>query len=180
MPAWCDPRSRLDNYSDKTGGPHACWPWLGTKSRKGYGGFRAVIDGTVVNLAHRAAYALAYGHPAPGLVIDHVCERRDCVNPAHLRAVTNRVNVMIGNGACAVHARKTECLRGHRLSGDNLIIHRRGFRQCRTCLRASQARWYTKKKLGLDDDAMLVLGVAAAAAWFSHYVMVTAKEALAL
>jgi hypothetical protein len=42
--------------------------------------------------AHRAAYILAIGPIPDGLHVDHLCARRDCVNPDHLRLVTNKQN----------------------------------------------------------------------------------------
>jgi hypothetical protein len=100
------------------------------------------------------------------MVVDHMCENPGCVNPAHLRVTDNRTNVMIGRGACANHARKTHCIRGHRLSGDNLIIHKRGFRQCKVCLRSSQLRWHMRANHGWSGEQMLVLESIAANLWF--------------
>lgn len=178
MPAWADPQVRFDKYADKSGGPDACWPWRGKKNRKGYGGFGAVIRGVKVISAHRAAYALAGNElPGPGMVIDHICENPGCVNPKHMRSVPNVLNVMIGNGACAKHARKTHCLRGHAFCGDNLIIHKRGFRQCRLCLMTSRARWQSRKTTGITKDQQIVLEAIAAVLW--HRV-IPAREALAL
>lgn len=59
--------------------------------------------------AHRVVALAAFGPPPfPGAVIDHfVCRRRDCVNPEHLRFVTNRENVLAGVGPSAEHARQT-------------------------------------------------------------------------
>lgn len=43
--------------------------------------------------AHRIAYALAHDGEIPdGKMIDHACHVRHCVNPMHLRAVTNKQN----------------------------------------------------------------------------------------
>lgn len=166
MPSHVDPAIRLANYSDRSGGDDACWPWLGSKNRKGYGGFKAVINGVSVVSAHRAAWVLAGNSiPAPGMVIDHICENPGCVNPAHMRVISNALNVMLGRGACATHARKTHCLRGHRLSGDTLLIDGGGHRQCRICFRAAQRKYATRVALGLSKDDMVVLEATAAAMW---------------
>lgn len=163
--------------TDKSGGPDACWPWLGKKNKKGYGSFPAKLCGVRKGRsAHRSAYMLEYGDPGH-LVIDHICDNPACVNPRHLRAIDNVTNVMIGNGACAKHARKSECKRGHRLSGDNLLLDNGGYRQCRVCFRAAQSRWYWKNKLGLSADELLWLQAVASKLW---YTVVPAKKALAL
>ena len=44
-----------------------------------------------------------------GLVIDHLCRNKSCVNPAHLEAVTNTENVLRGEAPSAKAARKTHC-----------------------------------------------------------------------
>ena len=71
---------------DKTGG---CWLWTAGKNRGGYGVFR--LDGRTC-LAHRVAYSWANGQIPDGLDLDHTCHVPACVNPAHLRPVTNAQN----------------------------------------------------------------------------------------
>jgi hypothetical protein len=85
-------------------------------------------------MAHRAAYELAHGPVPPGMVLDHRCRERTCINPAHLEPVPNRENVLRGVGPSAVNARKTACKRGHPLAGPNLYRMPDGRRQCRACL----------------------------------------------
>jgi hypothetical protein len=67
-------------------------------------------------------------------VIDHLCRNTLCVNPDHLRAVTDRVNVLAGFGVVAMQARQTHCKRGHALVGENVIV-RANRRWCRECKR---------------------------------------------
>lgn len=66
-----------------------CWEWTGAKSSLGYSLFQGP---TGSKTAYRFAYELAYGPVAEGLHIDHVCHNTSCVNPAHLRAVTQKQN----------------------------------------------------------------------------------------
>lgn len=49
--------------------------------------------------AHRLSYELFVGPIPDGYELDHLCRNRGCVNPAHLEAVTHRVNVLRGLAA---------------------------------------------------------------------------------
>ena len=77
---------RFWRFVDKT---ETCWLWTGGKSA-GYGRMRTV--GRKMESAHRVSYAMHAGPIPVGLVIDHICRRTLCVNPQHLRAVTNKQN----------------------------------------------------------------------------------------
>jgi len=51
-----------------------------------------------VRYAHRLAYERAKGSIPAGLQIDHLCRVRECVNPDHLEAVSQRENIRRGKG----------------------------------------------------------------------------------
>jgi hypothetical protein len=70
--------------------PNGCITWGGTCDRYGYGRFK--LNGRM-DKAHRVAYELFVGPIPAGLVIDHLCRHRACVNPQHLEAVTQTVNI---------------------------------------------------------------------------------------
>jgi hypothetical protein len=71
--------------------------------------------------------------PIPeGLVIDHLCRNRGCINPTHMEPVTNAENVLRGEGPTAVNARKTHCKRGHPFDDVNTYVYAKG-RACRMC-----------------------------------------------
>ena len=109
-----------------------CWPWNMSLDTQGYGLAHAHVNGVKRRgTAHRLVYLLRTGAITPGLTLDHLCRNRDCVNPAHLEAVTQLVNTLRGVGA------KTHCRRGHELSDGNLIPSnlRHGYRACLTCHR---------------------------------------------
>jgi hypothetical protein len=119
-----------------------CWLWQGARSGKGYGQFRWNGRPQAV---HRVTYALLIGPIPDGLTIDHVkvrgCRHKNCCWPAHLEAVTNRVNQLRGDGLGGINARKERCSKGHEFTPENTEYYR-GFRRCRTCRRADNfARW---------------------------------------
>lgn len=139
---------RLAAHTDKTA---TCWPWTGEITEKGYGVLH--LNGKRV-LAHRASYEAHVGPIPEGLVLDHVCHNRDkacvagvaclhrrCVNPAHLEAVTNEVNILRGVGQGVRNAQKTRCIRGHEFTPENTLRQPpnrpggRDRRGCRTCRR---------------------------------------------
>lgn len=125
-------------------GPDECWPWLGAKTPKGYGYLGKVP-------AHRIAYELAYGPIPEGLEIDHVrargCTRRDCVNPAHLEAVSHRENLLRGDTFAGRRAVQTHCVNGHEFTEANTYRRAdRDTRECRTCRNRSAAASHQKAK----------------------------------
>ena len=112
----------------------SCWEWLGPKDWDGYGLFRR--NTTTSARAHRLSYEFLIGPIPDGLVIDHLCRNRACMNPAHMEPVTNGTNVLRGYSGSAKNARKTHCKRGHPLSGENLRVNgNAGERICRICQR---------------------------------------------
>lgn len=93
--------------------------------------------------AHCVSYEIHKGRIPIGTEIDHLCRNHGCVNPAHLEAVTHRVNVLRGNSIVASNARKLVCKRGHKLAVRNTETHRR----CMICLKHLNSEYYRKHRL---------------------------------
>ena len=72
------------------GGPNDCWIWIGAKSVRGYGEFS--IRHAYPRVSHRVAFEMEHGPIPPGMLVDHICHNRLCVNPAHLRLATMAQN----------------------------------------------------------------------------------------
>lgn len=66
-----------------------CWLWLAARTPKGYGQFSPHRQHVY---AHRYAYELLVGPIPSDLTIDHLCEVKGCVNPAHMEVVTRGEN----------------------------------------------------------------------------------------
>lgn len=116
-----------------------CWRWSGRLSRDGYGTFS---HGGTVWQAHRLSYIAFRGEFPEGLVADHLCRNRYCVNPDHLGAVTDRVNILRSECIAARNARKDVCQNGH----DDWMVNPRG-RTCRACARESAALKLREKRI---------------------------------
>lgn len=111
-----------------------CWIWKGSKLKTHkieYGMFYKTTRKGI--LAHRYSYQIFKGRIPKDKVIDHLCRNGLCVNPEHLEVVTNKENILRGQGKPAMNNRKTICFAGHKLSGDNLKIRKDGRRVCVQC-----------------------------------------------
>lgn len=109
---WCSTHyERWRRHGDPLGGTHrmpqtasveerfwakvnkteSCWLWTASRTRDGYGQFQ--IGKSKMVRAHRFCYEMLVGPVPKGLMLDHrtTCLRR-CVNPSHLRLVTNKQN----------------------------------------------------------------------------------------
>lgn len=124
--------------------PDGCWRWTAYIGTTGYA--EMGVDYRKCK-AHRVAYELFVGPIPDGLVLDHLCRNRWCVNPDHLEPVTHRENLLRGVGPTATNAVKTHCKRGHSLHDAYLNRGKRGvMRECRECkkIRGRQRYWRLK------------------------------------
>lgn len=121
-----------------------CWLWLGAKNSKGYGLF--LVSSGKGMAAHKFAYEHFVCDVPNGLELDHLCRKRDCVNPAHLEPVTHKENLrrspFFGEKAQA-------CRKGHPYDESNTRRNRRGYRYCAICFKegnlAARKRYLAKR-----------------------------------
>jgi hypothetical protein len=115
-----------------------CLLWTAATSAGRYGAF---WHSGKLYKAHRWIYENVVGPIPAGLVIDHICRNGLCVAVEHLRVVTQRENVLCGEAPAARQARRTHCIHGHELAGENLYLNPDGRkRECKTCRRAIDRR----------------------------------------
>lgn len=120
-----------------------CWNWKQSTGRKGYG--QMGFNGETGRRAHRVFYEYFKGPIPAGLVLDHLCSNRRCVNPSHLDPVTQRENLRRAGLTL-----ESTCKHGHAMTPENVEIRKRDnrtFRNCRECSRIRLRELKRRKRL---------------------------------
>lgn len=112
---------------------YPCAEWTGRRNRGGYGLTRACGKPL---LAHRQAWAIAFGPIPDGLCVLHRCDNPPCCEPTHLFLGT-RADNMRDMALKGRHwkASNDHCPSGHAYDETNTRIYR-GIRYCRACEKA--------------------------------------------
>jgi hypothetical protein len=112
------------------------------------------VNGRAVR-AHRYAYEQLVGPIPEGLVLDHLCRNRLCINPLHLEPVTIGENIRRGafDRAGKITGSKTHCANGHPFDEENtrqFEYHVKGrtgpARACRACARQRALAHYHRRQ----------------------------------
>lgn len=155
-------RVALRAYTNADEQPNGCWISRYSVSTHGY----AQIGWSVPKheqrgnsrhemvLAHRASWVHIHGQVPIGMTIDHACKERRCVNPAHLRLMSNRENARRNQGD---DFREGFCRRGHPDSMRVPVTRRTkaGMRRtgytCGPCVAISRSKWVEQNKEKLRE-----------------------------
>lgn len=91
-------------------------------------------------VAHRAAWVHVNGQIPEGMTIDHLCRTRPCVNPAHLRLLSNFDNARRNHPDHAWSLYEGRCIRGHHRDWYRRRGPERTKGYCHACRMEVQAR----------------------------------------
>jgi hypothetical protein len=141
-----DEKARFDGKWAKEGDCHV---WQGPLDKDGYGTFHLRRRG---RRSHRVAWYAANGPIDKGMVINHTCRNRACVNVQHLQLVTLRENALRDSSSPAyVNSQKTHCREGHPFDKE-VVWSGKKQRVCSICERAKHRRLRAKWRAEGSDQ----------------------------
>lgn len=122
---------------------NGCMMWL--KSTNGKYGQQWVGD--IRTSAHRLSYQFFNGVIPDGQLVRHTCDNKLCVAPLHLilGTVQDNTDDMIERQGHP-NSRKSQCVQGHPLSGENLRFSSDGRLQCRECTNRRNREYRSRNK----------------------------------
>jgi hypothetical protein len=141
-------RMRVEARIDRSGGPDACWPWLGYRKPGGYGQIARNRS------AHRSAYEMFVGPIPDGLDILHSCDNPPCCNPNHLHPGSHADNM-------AEAAERHRMPFGQQMHNAKLNPDR--VREIRNRLRMGESRRSIARSIGVAPGT--VIAVALGLTW---------------
>ena len=143
-------RAAVRFQADESG----CWISTYSTASHGYAQIGWHHDhGRSMVTAHRAAWVYHHGQQIPeGMTIDHTCKERRCVNPSHLRMLSNFENARRTSGR---DWKLGECAQGH----SNAFLRQSGKRwRCEKCHAEAQFRYRAKKRAEAYPGQQHLLG----------------------
>lgn len=114
---------------------NGCWLWAGHRDTDGYGQ-------TSGGRAHRIAYLTLVGEIPDGMILDHLCRRRYCVNPEHLQPVTAQENAL----RSPVVTPRTACRSGRHPWPEHMYVRPSGERECSACRAERAAEYHARRR----------------------------------
>ena len=81
-------KTDIERFLDKAEITPTCWLWKGVLSSGSYGTFKPT--GSKSEGAHRISYKIFVGDIQKGLMVEHSCNNKHCVNPNHLKLVSHK------------------------------------------------------------------------------------------
>lgn len=152
---------------ERSGGPDACWPFLGARHERGYGQIKI---GGRLRRAHQVAWELHNAAPFPKPLIGlHSCHNPNCVNPSHIRPGTaaenyedavRRGTLKRRQAPLRAHYRRLKdgtppncCKSGHPVTPENSMFDKNGHRRCRVCARQNAREFYRRRHCAADREA---------------------------
>ena len=145
VPGWGEktipPRVARRAYEKHLKSPEGCWVSTYSTQSAGYAQIGWAENGrTSMVLAHRASWTHVNGPIPAGYTIDHLCKEKRCVNPVHMRILSNFEN---GRRTAGREWPIGECINGH----PNSMLEKSGARWvCRPCHAKYHREWARAKR----------------------------------
>ena len=128
-------KTKLDSHDVDENG---CWIYRGCTNNYGY---CLIMVNKKLQYAHRLSYEFYKGTIPEGMTVDHTCFNRRCINPDHLRLLSNRDNARIHRQSqLKLWCKKHNCAR-------KVLVMPSGRRTiCPKCMAEYSAAWKRRHK----------------------------------